>query len=88
LLLKADGFEIKDSFIKESLGQLAPEVQKDLEKTCFFFWTRKPWKNSSCRMRNPWAFATEPPNEQMFQAYIDRVTKGVTVPERRRQDFL
>jgi hypothetical protein len=25
--------------------------------------------------------ATEPPDEKMFQAYIDRVTKGVTVPE-------
>ena len=36
LLLKTNGFEIKDSFIKEILGQVAPEIRKELEKSRLF----------------------------------------------------
>lgn len=81
LLLKADGFEIKDSFIKESLGQLAPEVQKDLKKNLLFLLDQEAMEKLIMRDAKSLGIATEPPNEQMFQAYIDRVTKGVTVPE-------
>jgi len=81
LLLKADGFEIKDSFIKESLGQLAPDVQKDLKKNLLFLLDQEAMERLITRDAKSFGIATEPPNEQMFQAYIDRVTKGVTVPE-------
>jgi thiol-disulfide isomerase/thioredoxin len=80
-LLKADGFEIKDSFIKESLGQLAPDVQKDLEKNLLFLLDQEAMERLITQDAKSMGIATEPPNEKMFQAYIDRVTKGVTVPE-------
>jgi thiol-disulfide isomerase/thioredoxin len=87
LLLKADGFEIKDSFIKESLGQLAPEVQKDLKKNLLFLLDQEAMEKLIMQDAKSLGIATEPPNEQMFQAYIDRVTKGVTVPEDAAKTF-
>ncbi|HKI47760.1 MAG TPA: thioredoxin family protein [Desulfobacteria bacterium] len=86
-LLKADGFEIKDSFIKESLGQLAPEVQKDLEKNLLFLLDQEAMEKLITQDAKSFGIATEPPNEKMFQAYIDLVTKGVTVPEDAAKTF-
>jgi len=79
VLLKANGFEINDSFAKEIFGQLAPEVQKDLEKNMLFLLDQEAMEKLITQDAKSMGIATDPPSEKMFQDYIDRVTKGVTV---------
>jgi len=87
MLLKAAGFEIRDAFIKESLGQLDPKLRKDLEKNMLFLLDQETMEKLITEDAKSMGIATEPPDEKMFQAYIDRVTKGVTVPESAAKTF-
>ena len=87
LLLKAKGFEIKDSFVEGIFGQVTPEIRKELEKNMLFLLDQEVMEQLIKDDAKSKGIATEPPSEQMFQAYIDRVTKGVTVPEKAARTF-
>lgn len=87
LLLKADGFEIRDSFFKEIFGQVAPEIRKELEKSMLFLLDQEAIEELITQDAKSMGIATEPPNEQMFQTYIDRVTLGATVSEKAAKTF-
>ena len=87
LLLKTNGFEIRDSFIKEIFGQVAPEIRKELEKNMLFLLDQEAMEELITQDAKSMGIATEPPNEQMFQTYIDRVTKGATVSEKAAKTF-
>jgi thiol-disulfide isomerase/thioredoxin len=87
LLLKTNGFEIRDSFVKEKLGQVAPEIRKELEKNMLFLLDQEAMEKLITQDAKSMGIATEPPNEQMFQTYIDRVTKGATVSEKSAKTF-
>ena len=87
LLLKTNGFEIRDSFIKEILGQVAPEIRKELEKNMLFLLDQEAMEELITQDAKSMGIATEPPDEQMFQTYIDRVTTGATVSEKAAKTF-
>ncbi len=87
LLLKAKGFEIKDSFVEGIFGQVTPEIRKELEKNMLFLLDQEVMEQLIKDDAKSMGIATEPPSEKMFQAYIDRVTKGVTVPEKAARTF-
>ncbi len=87
LLLKAKGFEIKDSFVEGIFGQVTPEIRKELEKNMLFLLDQEVMEQLIKDDAKSMGIATEPTSEQMFQAYIDRVTKGVTVPEKVARTF-
>lgn len=87
LLLKTNGFEIRDSFIKEIFGQVAPEIRKELEKSLLFLLDQEAMEQLITQDAKSMGIPTEPPNEQMFQTYIDRVTKGATVSEKAAKAF-
>jgi len=87
LLLKAKGFEIRDSFVEGIFGQVTPEIRKELERNMLFLLDQEVMEQLIKDDAKSMGIATEPPNEQMFQAYIDRVTKGVTVPEKAARTF-
>jgi len=87
LLLKAKGFEIRDSFVEGIFGQVTPEIRKELERNMLFLLDQKVMEQLIKDDAKSMGIATEPPNEQMFQAYIDRVTKGVTVSEKAARTF-
>ena len=87
LLLKAKGFEIRDSFVEEIFGKVTPEIRKELEKSQLFLLDQEVMEKLITRDAKSMGIATEPPNEQMFQTYIDRVTKGVTVSEKAAKTF-
>ena len=87
LLLKAKDFEIRDSFVEKILGQVSPEIRKDLEKSLLFLLDQEVMEKLITKDAKSIGIATEPPNEQMFQTYIDRVTKGVTVSEKAAKAF-
>ena len=87
LLLKAKGFEIRDSFVEGIFGQVTPEIRKELERNMLFLLDQEVMEQLIKDDAKSMGIATEPPNEQMFQTYIDRVTKGVTVPEKAARTF-
>ena len=87
LLLKAKGFEIRDSFVEGIFGQVTPEVRKELERNMLFLLDQEVMERLIKDDAKSMGIATEPPSEQMFQTYIDRVTKGVTVPEKAARTF-
>ncbi|MCP4577317.1 MAG: thioredoxin family protein [Deltaproteobacteria bacterium] len=87
LLLKTNGFEVRDSFFKEIFGQVAPEIRKELEKNMLFLLDQEVMEKLITGDAKSMGIATEPPNEQMFQSYIDRVTKGATVSEKAAKIF-
>ena len=87
LLLKTNGFEIRDSFVKEIFGQVAPEIRKELEKNMLFLLDQEAMEELITQDAKSMGIATEPPDEQMFQTYIDRVTKGATVSEKAAKTF-
>lgn len=87
LILKTNGFEIRDSFVKEIFGQVAPEIRKELEKNMLFLLDQEAMEELITQDAKSMGIATEPPNEQMFQTYIDRVTKGATVSEKAAKTF-
>ena len=87
LLLKAKGFEIKDSFVEGIFGQVTPEIRKELEKNMLFLLDQEVMEQLIKDDAKSMGIATEPPSEQMFQAYIDRVTKGATVSEKAAKTF-
>ena len=87
MLLKAKGFAIRDSFVEGIFGQVTPEIRKELEKNMLFLLDQEVMDQLIKDDAKSMGIATEPPNEQMFQAYIDRVTKGVTVPEKAARTF-
>jgi thioredoxin 1 len=87
LLLKTKGFEIRDSFVEGIFGQVTPEIRKELEKNMLFLLDQEVMERLIKDDAKSMGIATEPPSEQMFQAYIDRVTKEVTVPEKAAKAF-
>ncbi len=87
LLLKTNGFEIRDSFFKEIFGQVAPEIRKELEKNMLFLLDQEAMEKLITQDAKSMGIETEPPNEQMFQTYIDRVTLGATVSEKAAKTF-
>ena len=87
LILKTNGFEIRDSFVKEIFGQVAPEIRKELEKNMLFLLDQEAMEELITQDAKSMGIATEPPDEQMFQTYIDRVTKGATVSEKAAKTF-
>lgn len=87
LLLKADGFEIRDSFFKEAFGKVDPEVQKELDKSKLFLLDQKAMEELIKQDAKSLGVAMEPPDEQTFRAYFDRVTKDATVSEEAAKSF-
>ena len=87
LLLKADGFEIRDSFFKEAFGKVDPEVQKELNKSKLFLLDQKALEELIKQDAKSMGIAMDPPDEQTFRAYFDRVTKDVAVSEEAVKSF-
>ena len=87
LLLKTDGFEIRDSFVEKIFDQMTPEIRKELEKNMLFLLDQEAIQALIKQDAESMGIATEPMDEKLFQAYIDRVTKGVTVTEKASKTF-
>jgi thioredoxin 1 len=87
VLLKAHGFEIKASFAEELFGKVEPKVKKELEKSMLFLLDQEATEKLLIRDAKSMGIATEHPDEQMFQAYINRITQGVTVSEKAVRTF-
>ena len=87
LLLQTDRFKIQDSFVEEIFGQMTPEIRKELEKNLLFLLDQEAIQTFIKQDAESMGIATEPANEEMFQTYIGRVTKGVTVTKKAARTF-
>ncbi len=87
LLLQTDRFKIQESFVKGILAQMAPEVRKQLEKNMLFLLDQEVIQRLIKEDAASMGIATESADEKMFQAYIDRITKDVTVTEKAARTF-
>ena len=87
LLLKADDFEIRDAFVEEIFGQVTPEIRKELERNMLFLLDQEVIEELITRDAKSLGIATEPPDEQMFQNYIARITQGATVSDSAARTF-
>ncbi len=87
LLLKADGFEIKDSFLEKTFGNVNPQVRKQLEKNMLFLLDQEVMEQLIKQDAKAMGIDVESPSEENLHAYFDRATKDVTVSDKAAKSF-
>lgn len=87
ILLKGDGIEIKASFTEKTFGRVTPEIQKQLEKNMFFLLEQEGTQALIKRDAEAMGISMDSEEEKGFQAYVDRLTKGLTVTENEARAF-
>jgi thiol-disulfide isomerase/thioredoxin len=80
-LLQGDGVEIQASFAEKILGQVKPEIRKELEKSMFFLLEQEAIKELIRRDAKAMGISMDQPGEGIGKVYVDRLTKGVKTTE-------
>ena len=86
-LLQGDGVEIQASFAEKTLGQVKPEIRKELEKNMFFLLEQEAIQGLIRRDAKAMGISMDQPEEEIGKAYVDRLTKGVKTTETEVRDF-
>ena len=87
LVLQGDGVEIQASFAEKILGQVKPEIRKELEKNMFFLLEQEATREFIKRDAKAMGISMDQPEEEIGKAYVDRLTKGVKTTETEVRDF-
>lgn len=80
-LLQADEVEIKASFAEKIFGKLTPELREGLEKNMFFLLEQAATQEFIKQDVKAMGISVDLPEEEMFQAYVNALTKGLTVSD-------
>ena len=86
-LLQGDGVEIQASFAEKIFGQVTPDIQKELEKNMFFLLEQEATREFIKRDAKAMGISVDQPEKEMGQAYVKRLTKGLTVTEAEARKF-
>jgi thiol-disulfide isomerase/thioredoxin len=86
-LLRGDGVEIQASFSEKILGRMKPEIRKELEKNMFFLLEQEAIKKLIKRDAKAMGISVDEPEKEMGQAYVNRLTKDLTVTEAEARAF-
>ena len=86
-LLQGDGVEIQTSFAEKIFGEVTPEIRKELEKNMFFLLEREATREFIRRDARAMGISVDQPEKEMGQAYVKRLTKGLTVTEAEARAF-
>lgn len=81
ILLQSDGIEIKEDFAKEVLDEAPPEMRKELEKDLFFLLEQEAVERLIKQDAVSMGISADQPENEMLKAYVERLTKGLTVSE-------
>ena len=81
MVLQAHQVEIRADFAAEILGQAEPEIRKRLEKNLFFLLEQKAMEMLIRQDALSMGISADQPKEEMLQAYVERLTEGLTVNE-------
>ena len=80
-LLQGDGVEIQTSFAEKTLGQVKPEIRKELEKNMFFLLEQEAIQGLIRRDAMTMGISMDQPEKEIGKVYVDRLTKGVKTTE-------
>jgi len=86
-LLQGDGVEIRENFTERIFGQVTPDIQKELEKNMFFLLEQEATREFIKRDAKAMGIPVDQPEKEMGQAYVKRLTKGLTVTETEARAF-
>ncbi len=81
ILLQAHQAQIREDFAGEILGQAEPEIRKQLEKNLFLLLEQKAMEMLIRQDALSMGIPADQPKEEMLKAYVERLTKGLTVNE-------
>ena len=86
-LLQGKGVEIQASFAEKILGQVTPEIRKELEKSMFFLLEQEATQEFIKQDLEAMGISVKQPEKEMFIAYVNRLTKGLSVTEPEARAF-
>jgi thiol-disulfide isomerase/thioredoxin len=86
-LLQGDGVEIQASFAEKTLGQVKPELRKELEKSMFFLLEQEAIKELISRDAKAMGISMDRSEKEMGQAYVNRLARGLTVTKAEARAF-
>lgn len=86
-LLQGDGIEIRENFTEKIFGQVTPDIQKELEKNMFFLLEQEAIQKLIERDAKAMGISVDQPEKEMGQAYVNRLTRGLTVTEAEARAF-
>ena len=87
VLLQAYQVEIREDFAREMLGQVSPEMRKELEKSLFFLLEQEAMQRLIKQDAVSMGIQADHPKNEMLKAYIERLTGGLTVNEAEMKAF-
>ena len=86
-LLQGKGVEIQASFAEKIFGQAPPEMRKELEKSMFFLLEQEAAQEFVKQDAETMGISANQPEKEMFIAYVNGLTKGLTVTEAEARTF-
>ncbi|HIJ20697.1 MAG TPA: thioredoxin family protein [Deltaproteobacteria bacterium] len=86
-LLQGDGVEIQASFAEKDFGQAPPEIRKGLEKNMFFLLEQKAILEFIKQDAETMGISVKQPEQEMVRAYVNQLTKDLTVTEAEMRTF-
>jgi len=80
-LLKGDGVEVQASFADKTLGQVKPEIRKQLEKSMFFLLEQEAVRELIRQDAMTMGISMDQSEKEVGKNYVDRLTKRVKTNE-------
>ena len=87
IILQSYGIEIKEDFAKEILDEVPPEVRKEVERNLFFLLEQEAMERLIKQDAVSMGISADQPENEMLKAYVERLTKGLTVSEAEVKSF-
>lgn len=88
LLLKLDGMEIPESRLTEIVGKAEPSIRPELRKNLFFLLEQETMRKILVREAKHSGISLQGLNdEQVIQAYLNHLVRGVTVSDMEAKAF-
>ncbi|MBW2346128.1 MAG: thioredoxin family protein [Deltaproteobacteria bacterium] len=86
-LLQGDGVEIQASFAERIFGQVTPGIQKELGKNMFFLLEQEATREFIKRDAKAMGISVDQHEKEMGQAYVNSLTRVLTVTEAEARAF-
>ncbi len=85
--LRGHGIEVHASFAEKILGRAKPELRKKLKKNMFFLLEQEAIQKLIRWDAKAMGISTDQPEKEMGQAYVNRLTRGLTLTEAETRAF-
>lgn len=86
-LLQGNGVKIQATFAEKILGQAPPEIRKGLEKNLFFLLEQEAIQKFIEQDAEAMGISAKQPEQEMVRAYVNQLTKDLTVSEAETRSF-